>query len=380
MPATTQQRSTVVGVFEDRSHADAAISELRQAGFREDQIGVASRHAETGEAAETTTTGEGSHIGTGAITGALAGAGLGGLVGLGIISGVIPALGLVIAGGTLAAILANVAGGAAIGGLLGALTGAGIPEEEAHYYQGEFEAGRTLVTVTADGRYDEAVTILRRHGAYDIHTAAARGMTMAAGGQEATPQGGATSVDAITREQIANRANEIWQQRGCPPNTEQENWLEAERQLHHGAAGTPATAATMAGAAPTARTIEGSQTVQVKEEELEARKQPVETGEARVRKEVHTEHKTIEVPVQREEVVIERHAPTGRGATSDIREDEEIRVPVREEEISVEKKPVVKEEVTVGKRVVQDTARVAGDVRKEEVRVEREGDVDVRGR
>jgi len=53
---------------------------------------------------------------------------------------------------------------------------------------------------------------------------------------------------------------------------------------------------------------------------------------------------------------------------------------VREEEISVEKKPVVKEEVTVGKRVVQDTARVAGDVRKEEVRVEREGDVDVRGR
>ncbi|MGZ5941996.1 MAG: YsnF/AvaK domain-containing protein, partial [Isosphaeraceae bacterium] len=167
MPATTQQRSTVVGVFEDRSHANAAISELRQAGFREDQIGVASRHAEAGEAAETTTTGDGSHIGTGAIAGALAGAGLGGLLGLGIISGVIPALGLVIAGGTLAAILANVAGGAAIGGLLGALTGAGIPEEEAHYYQGEFEAGRTLVTVTADGRYDEAVTILRRHGAYD---------------------------------------------------------------------------------------------------------------------------------------------------------------------------------------------------------------------
>jgi uncharacterized protein (TIGR02271 family) len=68
------------------------------------------------------------------------------------------------------------------------------------------------------------------------------------------------------------------------------------------------------------------------------------------------------------------------GPRPTLGEDEEIRVPVREEEISVEKKPVVKEEVTVGKRVVQDTARVAGDVRKEEVRVEREGDVDVRGR
>ncbi len=39
----------------------------------------------------------------------------------------------------------------------------------------------------------------------------------------------------------------------------------------------------------------------------------------------------------------------------------------------MEKRPVVKEEVTVGKRVVQDTERVGGEVRKEEVRVEREG-------
>jgi len=50
-----------------------------------------------------------------------------------------------------------------------------------------------------------------------------------------------------------------------------------------------------------------------------------------------------------------------------------------EEQVTVEKRPVVKEEVTVGKRVVQDTKRVGGEVRKEEVRVEREGGVDVRG-
>jgi hypothetical protein len=35
--------------------------------------------------------------------------------------------------------------------------------------------------------------------------------------------------------------------------------------------------------------------------------------------------------------------------------------------------------VTVGKRVVQGTERVGGEVHKEVVRVEREGDVDVRG-
>lgn len=322
MATTTGRRSTVIGVFEDRRQADAAISELRKAGFREDQIGVASRQAE-GEAATTTTGEQGTKWETGAITGALAGAGLGGLVGLGIMAGVIPVIGPVIAGGTLAVILANAAGGAAIGGLLGALTGAGIPEEEARYYQGEFEAGRTLVTVTADGRYDEAVAILRRHGAYDMHTAASR-------------TSGTTATAATTAR------------------------------------------STTAGTATTSRTVEGGQTVQVKEEELEARKQPVETGEVKVRKEVHTEHKSMDVPVQREEVVVERHAPTGRGATSDIKEGEEIRVPVTEEQVAVEKKPVVKEEVTVGKRVVQDTERIGGEVRKEDVRVEREGDVDVR--
>src|SRR5512142_1890019 len=173
MAATTEQRSTVVGVFEDRRQADTAVQELLQAGFREDQIGVAGRRAE-GELPGATTAEPGTYWETGAVTGALAGAGLGGLVGLGIVAGIIPALGPVIAGGALAAILANAAGGAALGGLVGALAGAGIPEEEAHYYQGEFEAGRTLVTVTADGRYDEAVAILRRHGAYDMQTATLR--------------------------------------------------------------------------------------------------------------------------------------------------------------------------------------------------------------
>jgi uncharacterized protein (TIGR02271 family) len=105
----------------------------------------------------------------------------------------------------------------------------------------------------------------------------------------------------------------------------------------------------------------------------------VETGEVRVRKEAVTEHRTMEVPVQREEVVIERQAPTGEPAASDIAPGEEIRVPVSAEQVTVEKQPLVKEEVTVGKRAVQDTERVGGEVRKEQVRVEREGDVDVRG-
>ena len=49
-----QQRSTVVGVFEDRTQADRAIADLRTAGFRDDQIGVAMRHTdESGVSAAT---------------------------------------------------------------------------------------------------------------------------------------------------------------------------------------------------------------------------------------------------------------------------------------------------------------------------------------
>jgi hypothetical protein len=81
MAMTTQQRSVVVGVFNDRQHADAAIHELRQAGFREDQVGVARRRPEGEGTDATTTTGEeGAHTGTGAAIGAVAGAGVGGLV------------------------------------------------------------------------------------------------------------------------------------------------------------------------------------------------------------------------------------------------------------------------------------------------------------
>jgi len=324
----TQNRSTVVGVFEDRRHADQAVNDLRKAGFREDQIGVAMRHDQG--ATDVTSEGE-TEAGTGAVAGVLTGLGLGALAGLGVLSGMIPVIGPAIAGGTLGIILSNAAAGAGIAGLVGALIGAGIPEHEAKYYQGEFEAGRTIVTVNADGRVGEAMAILRRHGAYDMDT-----------------RGTAVSTSASVTPSAA-----------------------AATTSRH------ATATGMAAAS----THRGGDTIEVKEEELHAEKRPVEAGEVRVRKEVHTENKSIEVPVQREEVVIERTPVHGRAASGAvIGEGEEIRIPVREEEVDVTKRAVVKEEVKVGKHVVQDTERVSGQVRKEEVHVEKTGDVDIENR
>jgi len=269
-----------------------------------------------------------------------------------------PAVGPVIAGGTLAAFLANAAGGAALGTLAGSLIGAGVPEEEANYYNQEFEQGRTIVTVKTDGRNEEASAILRNNGAYDMHSSGSTSRVTS--GSSVASSTGSQSSHAVGSSVGSSTASHSSQSVGSAAASHVGTSSASTRSTAH------------AGGA--------DQTIQVREEELQAQKRPVEAGEVTLRKDVTTEHKTLEVPVRHEEVVIERHAASGQGASSgDIREGEEVRIPVMDEEVDVQKRAVVKEEVSVGKRVVQDTERVGGEVRKEHVRVEREGDVDVRG-
>lgn len=151
----SNNRATAVGVFDAREQASRAIDELRRAGFADERIGVVDRAA--APVAET--------MADEAATGAVGGAAVGALGGLAVAAGLLAPIGPVVAGGALAAIAATAAAGAAAGGLLGLLVGMGFTEEEARYYEGELRAGRTLVTVRADERYEEAVAILRRCGA-----------------------------------------------------------------------------------------------------------------------------------------------------------------------------------------------------------------------
>jgi len=160
------ERSTVVGVFEHRDDAERAIEELHRAGFTDQQIGFIMRDGDKSVTHDVSTTGE-SQAGEGAVGGMLAGAGIGGLIAAAA-SLLVPGFGPVLAGGILAATLGGAAIGAAAGGILGALVGMGVPEEEARYYETEFQSGRMLVTVRADGRFDEARDILYRSGAYDV--------------------------------------------------------------------------------------------------------------------------------------------------------------------------------------------------------------------
>ena len=122
------------------------------------------------------------------------------------------------------------------------------------------------------------------------------------------------------------------------------------------------------------------QTLQLREEELEAQKKSVETGRVSIGKDVVEEQQTLDVPVTREEVFIERHPVNRQPADGGIGEaDETIRVPVREEQVSVDKRAVVTEEINVGKREVQDTQEVSGTVRREEARIRQDGDKRLEG-
>jgi uncharacterized protein (TIGR02271 family) len=109
------------------------------------------------------------------------------------------------------------------------------------------------------------------------------------------------------------------------------------------------------------------------EEELRAGTRKRDVGTVRVRKRVVTERRREEVPTRHEEVRVERVPVVGEvAAEAEIGEDEVV-IPLTEEEVVVEKRPVTKEEVRIRKEVVEDTEVVEEDVRREEIDIDDEG-------
>jgi uncharacterized membrane protein len=152
----------IVALFPRRSEAEAAIRELKTAGFSNDQIGVATHdQIQTAHSAPDPASLDPE---TAAAAGAVSGGVVGGLLGL-IGSLLIPGVGPVVLGGVLASALMGAGIGAATGGLVSALTSLGVTEHEARYFDEGLRAGGTLVTVRAGARTGEALEILRRREA-----------------------------------------------------------------------------------------------------------------------------------------------------------------------------------------------------------------------
>jgi len=119
-------------------------------------------------------------------------------------------------------------------------------------------------------------------------------------------------------------------------------------------------------------------TLELREEQLDVNKQRVQTGEVEIHKDVVEEQKTIDVPVSREEVYVDRRPVDGaRADAGTIGDDETIRVPIVEEKVEVTKRPVVNEELVIGKKEVQSTEQVVENVKREEAHIESDGEVDL---
>ena len=154
MPIEMQR---AIGLFPDHPTAEAALVQLRDSGFDMDKVSIVSKKAETDEmqGATVSSSGDGkiaSAAGKGATAGGIGGGAVGLIGSLGILA--IPGVGPV---AELGVILANTvfagAIGAVGGGLVGALVGWGLPEDQAKYYSDRVNSsGNYLVLVegTAD--------------------------------------------------------------------------------------------------------------------------------------------------------------------------------------------------------------------------------------
>ena len=314
------------GLYYSRDEAEAAVRALRDAGYDMDRVSVIAKDADKVAGTDDVRTEDvGNKADEGAGKGALTGGALGGitglLVGLGALA--IPGIGpILLAGAEATAIATTLAGagiGAAAGGLIGALIGLGIPEERAKVYSDRVGTGSFLVMVTGTAaEIDRAATIMRRHGVeeFDIYD---------------VPGARATAVTEVD-DDIRTRTD-----------------------------------------------ISDSDKIRLYEERLMVNKQRAKAGEVHIGKRVETETAEVAVPVEKERIVVERHAATDgvvvNPGTVDFREGEVARMEVYEESANIEKQAFVREEVSVRKEVETDMVEARETIRREELEVEAEGDV-----
>ena len=124
-------------------------------------------------------------------------------------------------------------------------------------------------------------------------------------------------------------------------------------------------------------TTEDSAKLRLRKEELDINKIKAQKGEVELGKEIIEERKTVDVPVLREEVVIERKSFDNEESDSPITDEETIKIPVSEERVDVDKHTVVTGEISAHKHAIEDTAHIDETLKREEARVNRIGNPDV---
>jgi hypothetical protein len=156
-------------IYPDRQSLEQGVELMRQSGFRGTDISVLLpenignkdfTHVKESKAPEGAVAGAGS--------GVILGGALGWLAGIGALA--IPGVGPLIAAGPIVAMLTGAGAAGIIGGLTGALVGAGIPEYVARRYEGRVRKGGILLSVHCDDQdwTNRAKRLLTETGAEEI--------------------------------------------------------------------------------------------------------------------------------------------------------------------------------------------------------------------
>ncbi|GAC1507180.1 MAG: hypothetical protein NVS2B12_22070 [Ktedonobacteraceae bacterium] len=214
-------------------------------------------------------------------------------------------------------------GGAVTANLQNDLVNLGVPQDRAGFYNQQYEAGRAIISVRADGREQEVANIFSTYGA--------TGYNNAQGDYYGTAMDRNATTTARSYDNTAYTDNQ------------------------------------------TDVSDQGRRAMPLREEQLEASTERVQSGEVRLHKDVITEQRNIDVPVTHEEVFVERRNVDARPSDTAIGQEESIRIPVSEEQVNVNKNTVTTGEVEVGKRAVTENQRISDTVRREEARLERDG-------
>ena len=107
------------------------------------------------------------------------------------------------------------------------------------------------------------------------------------------------------------------------------------------------------------------------EERLNVGKERVETGRVRIRKHIVHDTETVEVPVEREEIHVERVPLDEKVAGDDVKLSEGAQdIVTHEERPTIDKETVAAEKIKIGKETTQDTQTVSGKVAKEQIDID----------
>jgi len=347
----------ITAVFHNQTQAQEAVQELRTLGVHEADLSFIARQDQ-----DRVVSGDGADFhdeGKGAARGLAVGASAGALFGLA--AALIPGVGPFITAGFLATSLGAAAGGAAAGAIVGGVTGtiagalseAGYDRHEAEYYEQALNQGGVLVAIEPPAHVtrDQIVQVVERHqGTVQGWSGDASNARASLGTYSDTDTTRTTGfVDTDT--------------------TRTTGYVDTDTHLQGQRTGA------------VREDLDDAARLQLREERLEVEKERFVAGSVEVGKRVETHAEQVDVELQREEIVIERHPVSGQVLEGDVRlgaDQQSIRVDLEAERANVEKRAFVTEEVEVGKRTEVERETFTETVGKEVLEVNRTGNVDVR--